>query len=628
MARCSLLSNPLVVGSGLVLLLAGRWIWVAGLGDYGWTYEFARRLALGQVFYRDFLSLYGPLSHYTLAGLMVLLGKHLFLFNVHLWLSWALELGVGLAVLAGLGARRSTQTTGVSLAAVMSCPIFTPGHAFNYQAPFLAGITILCIFKARRGRGKLWAALAGAATALCVYDKQNVGLIMALLTPFFFELPEAAVYAASGLAAFGAIFAYFAGQAGAWEVARELFFDGAAAKGGLLILLGRAVPRIIFHPDLHGRRWWEMAATIAAYAALFPLALGAARRVTRNAENDAEEGRSGLGIAALVAASAAIALSYAPTAAIAAPRWPLHPWTLLLECTYIFLLFLCGICLWRGGLRPEWRAALVLIPAIVFAQEASNPNFPYSAPLAIPLLCALLFPRGVTLRPSVAGLTIAAVHLLGLSTLGAAAFSSASGYQRTEALPAASPFSGLRASAFYAQKVHVFWDEVRPRIDNHSTLWLTANGEPYLAYGGRPVYNAPCYTYDSVPLRLEGHLIETWRKDPPEMVVLDEDFHPVAGARLLNAEYITKHVLSGYVEVWRSTIVPQVGVWRRQLPREAWISRPSSEATTSAVLEVKQTSRRDPMSRRLCGLDDKRFPEVRHPPGATPFKIVEARLVQ
>jgi hypothetical protein len=107
---------------------------------------------------------------------------------------------------------------------------------------------------------------------------------------------------------------------------------------------------------------------------------------------------------------------------------------------------------------------------------------------------------------------------------------------------------------------------VRPRIDNHSTLWLTANGEPYLAYGGRPVYNAPCYTYDSVPIRLEGRLIKAWQKDPPEMVVLDEDFYPVAGARLLTAEYITQHVLAGYAEVWRSAIVPRVGVWRRKLP--------------------------------------------------------------
>jgi hypothetical protein len=371
------LSNPLVVGSGLVLLLAGRWIWVAGLGDYGWTYEFARRLALGQVFYRDFPSLYGPLSHYTLAGLMVLLGKHLILFNVHLWFSWALELGVGLAVLDELGAPRSTQTMGVSLAAVMSCPIFTPGHAFNYQSPFLAGITILCIFKARSGRGKRWAVLAGAATALCIYDKQNVGLVLALLAPLFFELPEAAVYTASALAVFGAIFAYFAAQAGAWEVTRELFFDGAAAKGGLLMLLGRAVPRIIFQPEIPWRRWWEVAATIVAYAALFPLALGAARRLKGNTEGYAEErdGAGELGVAALVAASVAIALSYAPTATVAVPRWPLHPWTLLLECTYIFLLFLCGICLWRRGLRPEWRAALVLIPAIVFA-GGQQPEFP------------------------------------------------------------------------------------------------------------------------------------------------------------------------------------------------------------------------------------------------------------
>src|SRR5437867_2955696 len=122
MAGQSLFSRPWLVAALVVALLAARWIWVAGLGDYGWTYEVAARILQGEVFFRDFLLLRGPLSHYVLAGWMRLLGQHLFVYHFDLWLSYAFCLATGAVLALELGASRSTLTAGLSLAAVLACP--------------------------------------------------------------------------------------------------------------------------------------------------------------------------------------------------------------------------------------------------------------------------------------------------------------------------------------------------------------------------------------------------------------------------------------------------------------------------------------------------------------------------
>ena len=559
MIRRSHLSNPAIVGLLIVVLLAARWIWVAGLGDYGWTYEVAARILKGEVYYKEFPLLYGPLSHYTLAAFMLLLGHHLFVFHLHLWVSYVLSLAAGLLLVRELGASRSTQAMGISAAAVMACPVFSWSHAFNYQAPFLAGAGLLCILYARRGRPHVWAAGAGAFAALCIYDKQNVGLAIAALLPIF--LPAGtAVYLSSFSATFLLIFAYFAQHAGAAEVWRQLLIDPSSVKGGLLILAGRAVPRLIFAPHFPFRRWAELAATGAVYAALLPVAIRMSRQCPAGIMK--KNSSSAMGAACLIGTGAGVAISLAHIDTATAGKWHLYPWTFLLQLTYIFFSLLCAAYLVRG-LEAVWAAAVWLILAVTAVQEASNPNFEYSAVLAMPLLCALLFRGKVTLKARTAGIILAVVYLVGTTTVGPVSYYGLCAYLPTYSLPQQSPFAHLRAPAPYVETVNEFWNEVRPLIKNRTTLWLVGGGGAYLAYGGLPVYNAPCYMPDTFPARWDQRFIQSWQKDPPEFVILRDDFQASPKSSLLTAEYMKRNLLSEYTQAWRSRTQPQIALWRR-----------------------------------------------------------------
>jgi hypothetical protein len=559
MAFGSFFSKPAAVAFGIVIVLAGRWIWVAGLGDYGWSYEIAARIAQGEIFYRDFPSLYGPLSHYTLAGLMLLFGKHLIVYHVHLWLSYVLSLFAGLLIVSELGAAGPAQIAGVSLAAVIACPIFTFGHAFNYQAPFLAGIAVFSVLRAERSHPHLWAGMAGLASALCVYCKQNVGAVILILIPFFLLRAGRTIYmAAAGCTALG-IFAYFSAHAGAGEVFRELFTDGASAKGGLLTAVLRAVPRLMVDPQLRARRLWEAGITAAIYAGMLP----AARRMLDRGAGEKQKYSMGLhGAVLLAGACLSAALSASAVRLRGYEHWIIQPWPLFLQLAYILLACVSAVYLFRRA-SGRWRTAVLLVLAVTAVQEASNPNFAYSASLAIPLLCAMIFPREIWLRPGALFLGIAGIYWIGLTAVGPIAYYGPFGFQPTEPLPSGSPFCGLRAPKLYAARVEELWDHARPIIRGRRTLWLAGGGGPYLAFGGLPVYNAPCYMADSFPLRLEEKLVQSWQRRPPEAIVLSEGFAP-PGSRYLTQSYLSAHILPGYAEIWRGDVAPRIAVWVRQ----------------------------------------------------------------
>ncbi len=523
----------------VVLLLAARWIWVAGLGDYGWTWEAAARLLRGQVYYRDFPSLYGPLSHYTLAGLMALAGSHLFVFHLHLWLWYALALGAGLAVMSRLGVRSSSQTAGLALAAVISCPAFFWGHAFNYQATFLAGAATWCALRATAEGPRGWAAWAGLLAGLTIFARQNVGLTLAALIPLLLPAGRRMAFGAGLLGAGGSLFAAFAWRAGASEVFHQLLLDAAAAKGGLLMVIARATPRIILAPGAMGRRWWELAITLVCWAALGWLALRLARRRTMPRPADPAGGWQLAAGAAAAAAASLFPIGYG-----AGFLWP---W--LWQLTYIFLFLLVAAHL-GVGLPGNWAPACILILATVVVQEGSNPNFPYSAPLAIPLLFGLLDRSGVRLPAAAGGALLGAVWLLGAARVGAAP---------AYALPSNSPFAGLRAPQRYAAKATEMWDHLRPQIQDRTTLWLTEGG-PFLAYGGLPAPSAPVYMTDSFPARLDARLLQTWQRNPPEFVVLHDRFWVTP---LLAAPALRSSLLGPYRKVWQSRLEPQVSLWKR-----------------------------------------------------------------
>lgn len=562
-----LLSNPVIVGSVIVLLLAARWIWVAGLGDYAWDYEVAERILRGEVFYRDFILLRGPLSYYTLAAFIVVLGHLLFVYHIHLWISYLLCLGAGLLLVRELGATRSSQIFGISLAAVAACPVFTWGHALDYLAPFLAGLAIFCVLRSGAG-SPWWGLLSGAVAALAIYHKQNVGIAAAVCIPLFLRRKALILYLAGFLSVFAITFWVFASQAGATEVWRQLFTDAASTKGGFLFLVLRSIPRVIFRPDLPMRRAWEFLATAIVYAAALPV-------VTRtfsghNARSVEEIDSFRLGFACIAGACLAIVASFARLDFALPERIPAPPWVSLLELVYIFFFVLCA-AYFKGALiarERNWRAALFLVLAITAAQEASDPNFAYSAPLVIPLLVALLARAGAAPGPKTAAAAVAGLYLLGTTVVGPPAYYGMCAYRSTYALPAGSPFQGLRAPLPYARRTIELWDQARPALQNRRTLWLVGGGGPFLAFGGLPVIGGGYYMPDSVPQRLAPRLIQDWQNNPPDVVLLSDGFQYPHSA-LLTATYIREHVLEGYVEVWRSRVDPQIRMWVRRRPLEA-----------------------------------------------------------
>jgi len=560
MARHGLLFRPAAIAAGVVMLLAARWIWVAGLGDYGWTWEAAARLLAGQVYYRDFTLLYGPLSHYTLAAWMWALGPHLFHSHLHLWFWYALALVVGLRIARELGAGAAAQSTGVAFAAVMGCPAFSWGHAFNYQAPCLAGAAILCLLRARRAGGPTSAAAAGVAAALAIYAKQNVGLAVTVLIPFLLPRGSRRAYAGGLAGAFVPILWYFSSRAGWEEVLRQLFLDPAAAKQGPVWMVLRAAPRLILPPEVPGRRWWEVAATLAALGALLPLVKRLARRTPagegarRPVGRPAEPGPALLAAAVLGIATSLLNVEWNPPAFLLPA-----PWTWLQEGVYL-LLALLTLALWRG-FDATWRAAALPLLAVTAVQESSNPNFVYSAPLAVPLLAALLDRAGVVLRPPVAGAALAAVCWIATAAVGPPWRYGLCAYRPTYPLPSDSPWAGLRAPREYREEIRELWTELRPHVEGRTTLWLVAGGGPFLAFGGHPVSGAACYMPDTIPPRLYRKLVESWRAQRPEVVVVQDDFRLSPQDPDLAAESIRQTIAGGHRQVWRSRRDPRLSAW-------------------------------------------------------------------
>src|SRR5262249_51560907 len=125
------------------------------------------------------------------------------------------------------------------------------------------------------------------------------------------------------------------------------------------------------------------------------------------------------------------------------------------------------------------------------------------------------------------------------------------------------PFHGLRAPLPYARRAAELWDEVRPVLQQRRALWLVGGGGPFLAFGGLPVPGAGYYMPDSFPARLAPRMIQEWQNNPPEVVLLSDDFRNPQSV-LLTAGYIREHLLAGYAEVWRSKASPSLGMWVRQ----------------------------------------------------------------
>ena len=135
--------RPLKLLLAIVGILTARWIWIAGLGDYAWTYELGMRVSQGEVPFRDFICTLPQLTSYTIVPFVVLLKGNLWAFSLHLYAWWFATLLVGLQVARALGLRPAAQIAAMFFAACVSLPATHLGHAYSYAGTFFFGLTLL-----------------------------------------------------------------------------------------------------------------------------------------------------------------------------------------------------------------------------------------------------------------------------------------------------------------------------------------------------------------------------------------------------------------------------------------------------------------------------------------------------
>jgi len=325
----SSLSSPAVLLFVLWIVHSIRWVWIAGFGDYGWTYEAAARIANHQVQYRDFISTLPPLTSYAMAPLVLVLHGSLWSWHLQLYLWWGFALFVGLAVAKELGMSRANQMVMAVLTTCLSYPAATLGHSYNYAATAFAGLSLMLLLRWNRAGSAKNLFLAGGSAGLCFLARQNVGFIciltafvtVFLLRPFYRR--RIAIWKSFCLLGLGVLTSlappvlYFIVHAGPTEFLLQFLVDAGKGKGGILKLLGRPTPRIILAGG--PTRWLEAVPSVVLMCIWIYFALKIVRRTIRqatpgsNVQNGASLRQRGVVVAAgLVIIASLVSLKYMP----------------------------------------------------------------------------------------------------------------------------------------------------------------------------------------------------------------------------------------------------------------------------------------------------------------------------
>ncbi|MCX8090762.1 MAG: glycosyltransferase family 39 protein [Verrucomicrobiae bacterium] len=562
-------------------LITARWVWVAGIGDYGWTYEVARRIVLGEVQHRDFICCLPVLTHYTLAALLGVLGDSLWCWAIHLYCWWLAALLVGWQLLRRLTVDTNLRQAGVILMAIFSNPAGTLGHAHNYASTTFAGLGALFILRALAdGRDREWF-LSGLSIGLATLAKQNVGCMAAVaacgvvLWQGFQEGNTKKSLGRLGRLTLGIATAFvpaatfFGAHAGYSEFLRQYFLDAGTAKGGIALVLGRALPRIILMPETPHRRIVE--GLISA-----PLLLGAGawlwlRLRDAASRRDFVTGEitpqplSRLAVGGfLVSMTMLSVVSLWPWDSVRAPlpfdvsRFVPTGAEVFIQLAYLLSVTAFVVAGFRFRNCLNWFAVSVLGGVILFSAATSSIlYYPFCAPVVLPMLLGLLHQSGGF--PNLARQTL----LVGVLFLVVFFFRPvfAPTFAALKPLPSGSPFAGLYAPAGTAELVADRWGSLTPWIRGRRTLWLCSGG-PHSAYGGLPVKNVPLFYKDTYHSRHEPSLRRAWEAQPPEFVVVGP-FLPAAGARLLTAEGIREWLGDRFELVWRAR-GEELTLWRRK----------------------------------------------------------------
>lgn len=566
-------------------ILAARWIWFAGIGDYGWTYELGVRVMQGEVPYRDYLSTLPQLTSYTIIPFIWALQGNLWAFALHLYFWWLVALLVGWQVVRAFGLRPVAQAAALFFAACLSLPALQLGHAYSYAATACFGLVLLQLLQHRRnGRGR-HLVFAGGLAGLCLFAKQNIGAVAVLLGAGATVAeclvkretrisPRRLLFFCGGVAlTFLPIFAYFACHAGVGEVFQQMFSDAGAGKGGVRRMLFNLIPLWFFVPGTPGRWLWTFGITAIVMfsflgflaARMFRAQANAAAVGSPTARNSWRVLAAAIGIVVFLSG---VSLFDLPSVRDFFARG--HPAAMYAYQGYTFPLFFIAYAfftalaivglltrkLWR---EPKFTLLLLAFPLILWGHEMSCEGYlPFGAPLVVPLAMVLLESTGLVCNTVPLSSIAGAVMILGLSVSTQPEFRAAS-FKPLERLPADSKFAGIWASPNYVARLTELHEHVTPRIRDHTTLWICV-GDPHLAWGGRSTFSVPLIHLDTYNIRSEPALMQHWQTHPPEFVFVGY-YLPPAHSHLLNKEAVNTWLPERYDLVWQSPVYEAV-LWQ------------------------------------------------------------------
>lgn len=469
---------PVIVLVGFVVwsvILTWRFVTIAGLGEFGATYEPAFRILNGEWQYRDFIYTHPPLSHFSLAGLFAVFGPNVWVYSLHLYLAWIVTTLAGGYLARELQLAPRASLTAICAGAIVSFPAGLNGHAYSHLG--IATITMVAILLLRASRdasfGLLKFAGAGIVCGLAVFVKQNNGIVMApfallaiLVSGYFLKgcwktrFLSGLAFCLGWLVGFSILFSLFCTVASPSEVYLQLITDGAQAKAARFGLLVRMIPRVELGSlnDLPAwspyRRVIEIVLTLAFYAGAILIYRGilkAAVRIERIRKPAQVTLALGAALMAVLCLGSIVYASENPFKAIdGLPAGALSqdsPWKWCfpeLWLSFIRVLFavmaidtlMAAMRSWIE--RPEAVIVTILVTAIVLSTIVSTQYYiGYAGPVVLVYMAYVL------------------------------------------------------ANAPYAARVKEMQEKIGSKLGSHSVLWLMGPGDPYSVYGGRAVFSVP-----------------------------------------------------------------------------------------------------------------------------------------
>jgi hypothetical protein len=327
------------------------------------------------------------------------------------------------------------------------------------------------------------------------------------------------------------------------EAARQVLFDASEAKGGLVTILARAMPRLILWPELCHRRAVEIVASCAAIAVSIAIAAKAIKPGTAKTQADGTRLLAALAILYLLT----MIFSRQPSPALsrlADVASSYLAFGLGVELLYV-LIGCCSAVLFLRATSvtsaKQPTALLLCGTGLLLASATSSvPYMVYTFPIW--LACAGASTHALQVTFPWRGVSVCAV---GLAMLAHLAPSYAPTFKPLASMPRPlAPYLGAEEStSFYRHIAH----DIMPKVEDKATLWLAA-GAPYAVFKARNVPAAANWYLDTYNSRSEPRLRRRIEEKPPEFVVLGE-YAPAPNADWLNPRRFRQWLAQRYEQV-------------------------------------------------------------------------------